>query len=95
LKIDQSFVSALADGEDEALVRSIIDLAHNLKLGVVAEGVESEAIRERLMNLGCDYAQGHLYSAAAPVDAITAWMAEHKAPSRGRSAGRAKGAPLR
>jgi diguanylate cyclase (GGDEF)-like protein len=92
LKIDKSFVTALAEGEDEALVRSIIDLAHNLKLGVVAEGVESEAIRERLMNLGCDCAQGHLYSAAAPASAITAWIAEHTTRSRPQSVQRAESA---
>jgi EAL domain-containing protein (putative c-di-GMP-specific phosphodiesterase class I) len=59
LKIDQSFISGLSQGEDEALVRSIIDLAHNLKLEVVAEGVESQALCDRLRDLGCDHAQGH------------------------------------
>jgi diguanylate cyclase (GGDEF)-like protein len=65
LKIDQSFVAGLAQGEDEALVRSIIDLAHNLKLEVVAEGVESAAVCERLRALGCDHVQGHLISEPA------------------------------
>jgi diguanylate cyclase (GGDEF)-like protein len=63
LKIDQSFIAGLAGGEDEALVRSIIDLAHNLKLEVVAEGVESAVVWQRLAALGCDLAQGHFISA--------------------------------
>jgi diguanylate cyclase (GGDEF)-like protein len=59
LKIDRSFVSGLTQGEDDALVRSIIDLAHNLKLVIVAEGVDSLELRNRLRALGCDAAQGH------------------------------------
>jgi diguanylate cyclase len=70
LKIDQSFVAGLTEGEDEALVRSIIDLAHNLKLEVVAEGVESRALFDRLQALGCDYVQGHFISAPAPAAEI-------------------------
>jgi diguanylate cyclase len=72
LKIDKSFVAGLAQGEDEALVRSIIDLAHNLKLQVVAEGVESGPICNRLKALGCDHAQGHYISEPAPAPAIAA-----------------------
>jgi diguanylate cyclase (GGDEF)-like protein len=63
LKIDRSFIAALGQGEDEALVRSIVDLAHNLKLEVVAEGVESAAVCDRLRALGCDLAQGHFICA--------------------------------
>ncbi len=58
LKIDKSFVTGLGAGADEVIVRSIIDLAHNLGLTVVAEGVESQAIRDRLVTLGCDLGQG-------------------------------------
>jgi diguanylate cyclase (GGDEF)-like protein len=72
LKIDQSFVAGLAQGEDEALVRSIIDLAHNLKLEVVAEGVESQAVFDRLTALGCDHAQGHFISTPGPASEIAA-----------------------
>ena len=70
IKIDQSFVAGLTQGEDEALVRSIIDLAHNLKLEVVAEGVESAEVRDRLRALGCDLAQGHYISAPATAERI-------------------------
>ena len=70
LKVDRSFIAGLAEGEDEALVRSIIDLAHNLKLEVVAEGVESQEVCDRLKALGCDHAQGHFISVPAPAAEI-------------------------
>ena len=66
LKIDRSFVIGLAAGEDDALVRSIIDLAHNLRLKVIAEGVESADVRDLLLQFGCDAAQGHFISRPAP-----------------------------
>ena len=74
LKIDQSFVIGLADGEDEALVRSIIGLAHNLKLRVVAEGVETENVRDRLISLGCDAVQGHYICRPASASTISEWL---------------------
>jgi len=74
LKIDQSFVTGLAAGEDEALVRSIIDLAHNLGLSVVAEGVETKEVLDRLRALGCDAAQGYAISRPAPAADIVRWM---------------------
>jgi diguanylate cyclase (GGDEF)-like protein len=58
LKIDRSFVANLLSGQDDVIVRSTIDLAHNLGLRVVAEGVESEEVQRRLLALGCDGAQG-------------------------------------
>jgi diguanylate cyclase (GGDEF)-like protein len=81
LKIDQSFVAGLAQGEDEALVRSIIDLAHNLKLEVVAEGVESQETCDRLQALGCDHAQGHFISEPAPAAEMAALIMQ-RAQSR-------------
>ncbi len=67
IKIDQSFVAAMAlpDG-DEAIVRSVIDLGHNLGLAVVAEGVEDLETLGRLVELGCDRAQGFLLSQPLP-----------------------------
>ncbi|MGZ5139379.1 MAG: putative bifunctional diguanylate cyclase/phosphodiesterase [Burkholderiales bacterium] len=60
LKIDLSFVKAMLEAPQNAkIVRSLIELAHNLDLKVVAEGVESQAILEALTNLGCDQAQGY------------------------------------
>ena len=70
LKIDRSFVVALGQGEDDALVRSIIDLAHNLKMEIVAEGVDSVELRNQLRALGCDGAQGHFISEPAPAAAL-------------------------
>jgi diguanylate cyclase (GGDEF)-like protein len=59
LKIDLSFVKAMLDQpQNEKIVRSLIDLAHNLELKVVAEGVESHEILSALNQLGCDHAQG-------------------------------------
>src|SRR5205085_10535166 len=58
IKIDRSFVSRMNDGGDDAvIVRSIIDLGHNLGLEVVAEGMATESIRHSLTELGCDHAQ--------------------------------------
>lgn len=63
LKIDKSFVSGLEAGsDDQAIVRSTIDLGHNLGLRVVAEGVESATALAMLHELGCDMAQGYLLS---------------------------------
>jgi EAL domain-containing protein (putative c-di-GMP-specific phosphodiesterase class I) len=70
LKIDRSLISRVdARGEDTEAVRAAIALASNLGLTVVAEGVETDAQRQRLGALGCDYAQGFLYS--KPADAET------------------------
>jgi EAL domain-containing protein (putative c-di-GMP-specific phosphodiesterase class I) len=71
LKIDRSFVADLAtSAEDRVIVASIVSLAHSLGLMALAEGVETEEQAKRLRELGCDLAQGFLWSAAepAPVD---------------------------
>ncbi|KRA13295.1 diguanylate phosphodiesterase [Acidovorax sp. Root568] len=76
LKIDKSFVMGMETGEDDAMiVRSTIDLAHNLGLTVVAEGVETAAILERLRLLTCDEAQGYHIARPLPVDDFLAWQA--------------------
>ena len=63
LKIDQSFIKELADNkDDQAVVHSTIELAHNLCLSVVAEGVENRAALDLLVKLGCDTVQGFLIS---------------------------------
>jgi diguanylate cyclase (GGDEF)-like protein len=72
IKIDKSFVMEMAvDASDAAIVRSTIDLAHNLGLRVVAEGVESEDAWRHLGALGCDYAQGFYLSRPLPAEAAT------------------------
>lgn len=63
LKIDRSFVMELTNGEhDLAVVRTILGLAHSLRLSVVAEGIETEEQRNVLDALGCEFGQGYLFS---------------------------------
>jgi diguanylate cyclase (GGDEF)-like protein len=72
LKIDRSFITGmLEDPRSEAIVRSTIDLAHNLGLTVVAEGIETEAVMERLGGLGADTGQGFLISRPLPAEELT------------------------
>jgi diguanylate cyclase (GGDEF)-like protein/PAS domain S-box-containing protein len=68
LKIDQSFVSHIENNDDDAeMVKTIIGMAHNLKMSVVAEGVETAAQVAQLTALGCEVAQGYYYSRPVPV----------------------------
>src|SRR5947207_4163069 len=68
IKIDRSFVAGIMDGaEDAAIVRSLIAMAHNLGLEVIAEGVETEAQAAFLLNERCEEAQGFLYAKPLPV----------------------------
>ena len=83
LKIDRTFVIGLGTGQDEVIVRSTIDLAHNLGLSIVAEGVETLAVQERLLALGCDAAQGFFIGAPAGADVTRQWIAE-RGPGRVR-----------
>ena len=75
LKVDQSFVNGmLIDPHDEVIVRSTIDLGHNLGLRVVAEGVETVPILERLAEFGCDVAQGYVISSPMSGTDLIAWV---------------------
>jgi diguanylate cyclase (GGDEF)-like protein len=75
VKIDRSFVAGMAEDENDAvIVRSTIDLARNLGLTVVAEGVESAEIMQGLADLSCDTAQGFHVSRPLPASALTAWL---------------------
>jgi diguanylate cyclase (GGDEF)-like protein len=83
LKIDQSFVAnVLLDEQDEVIVRSTIDLGHNLGLVVVAEGVENNEVLERLRHLGCDIAQGYCISRPLPPELFVSWLAATGHPSQ-------------
>jgi diguanylate cyclase (GGDEF)-like protein len=88
LKIDRSFVGANDDAKDDAILRATIDLAHQLGLSVVAEGVENDAAIARLAAMGCEYAQGYGIGKPIPQEQFLAWLSQY------RSAGRAGVVPL-
>ncbi len=76
IKIDRSFVMEMEESDNDAkIVHATIDLAHNLGLKVVAEGVETEAALAVLKRLNCDYAQGYYLSRPLPPDELLSWLA--------------------
>jgi diguanylate cyclase (GGDEF)-like protein len=82
LKIDRSFVSPMLQGEsDLIIVRSTINLGHDLGLRVIAEGVEDAQTLTRLARLGCDLAQGYHVSRPLPASGFTKWLDEDVNPS--------------
>jgi EAL domain-containing protein (putative c-di-GMP-specific phosphodiesterase class I) len=75
VKIDKSFVLGMgSDLGDLAVVRSIVELGHSLGLTVVAEGVEEDAARDQLIEMGCHVAQGYLISRPLSEDRLDAWL---------------------
>jgi len=84
VKIDRAFVAGIVGDENDALiVRSTIDLARNLGLEVVAEGVEGEDVLDHLRALRCHEAQGFHLSRPLPADALVDWLAGHqRAPAQ-------------
>ncbi|MFZ1992646.1 MAG: EAL domain-containing protein [Solirubrobacteraceae bacterium] len=77
LKIDRSFVSPMMHNEsDLIIVRSTINLGHDLGLNVIAEGVEDNSTLEQLAVMGCDLAQGFHVSKPMPADAFNNWLTE-------------------
>jgi diguanylate cyclase (GGDEF)-like protein len=75
IKIDRSFITdILQDRRSEAIVRSTIDLARNLELTVVAEGIETDAVMEHLTALGCEVGQGYFISRPLAGEEMTAWL---------------------
>ncbi len=79
LKIDKSFVMDMAaDPGDAAIIRSTIELGHNMGLKVVAEGVETETALRQLQAMGCDLAQGYLMCRPLPADEVTRWLRESR-----------------
>ena len=73
LKIDKSFIDDLNDPKGELFVKSMIGLAKAYGMSVTAEGVETECQAERLVRLGCDVAQGYLFSPALPEREARDW----------------------
>ncbi|WP_413456871.1 putative bifunctional diguanylate cyclase/phosphodiesterase [Herbaspirillum huttiense] len=81
LKIDKSFVMKMAQDQDDAkIVRSTVDLGHNLGLRVVAEGVESEEVWFLLRQMGCDQGQGYFMGKPMPVERFLEWLQQWRAP---------------
>lgn len=75
LKIDQSFVMHMHDDLNDAIiVRSVVDLGHNLGLQTVAEGVEDEETWDQLAQLGCDSAQGYFLAKPMPPEQFLSWL---------------------
>jgi diguanylate cyclase (GGDEF)-like protein len=95
IKIDRSFVTALcSDANDVVLVRSIIELGHNLALSVVAEGVEEPAQFLQLRDLGCDVVQGyHVGRPMAPAEMLR-WMRSERSLQHGLPHRRVHPTPL-
>jgi diguanylate cyclase (GGDEF)-like protein len=80
LKIDRSFVKELEnDSNDQAITKSILALAENLNLSVVAEGVENAEQDQLLTEMGCEYAQGYYFSRPVPADEMTVLLVKQQA----------------
>ncbi|HET8695214.1 MAG TPA: GGDEF domain-containing phosphodiesterase, partial [Aquabacterium sp.] len=83
LKIDRSFVMNMeSDVQDAKIVHSTIDLAHNLGLNVVAEGIENAQTLKLLGNLNCDEAQGYFIAKPMPCEDFAEWVAQWSAQSK-------------
>jgi diguanylate cyclase (GGDEF)-like protein len=87
IKIDKSFVQRMVrDASDAVIVRSTIELAHNMGLDVVAEGVEDETTLERLRALGCDMVQGFYLSKPLSAVDVPVWMRSSRAKAAAETA---------
>lgn len=80
VKIDKSFVQDLLTSNDSLnIVRSVIQLARDMRLSCVAEGVENAEVAARLVELGIDAMQGYYFSKPLPFDAFAEWLQAHRA----------------
>jgi diguanylate cyclase (GGDEF)-like protein len=96
LKIDRAFVSELADNRlDEVIVKNTVELAHELGLAVVAEGIEDQGAFDVLRSLGCEYAQGFFMSKPLPADDLEEWIADSDTLSALLESGRTWEEPAR
>jgi diguanylate cyclase (GGDEF)-like protein len=82
LKVDRGLITRLLEcPEDEAVTHAVIDLAHRLGFQVVAEGVETQELLDRLTELRCDQAQGYLISRPLPPAALEGWLTGWDSPA--------------
>ncbi|OUS31501.1 hypothetical protein A9Q99_02730 [Gammaproteobacteria bacterium 45_16_T64] len=85
LKIDRSFITDMLENNDDIMiVRSTLDISHNMNMRVVAEGVETEEIMEALTEMGCDIIQGYLLTPPLSIDRFTDWLEDSVFPVKGR-----------
>ena len=82
IKIDQSFVRTTARGTRPVILRSIVALAHDLGMDVVAEGAETDSDAVELYHLGCEYAQGFAFGEPMTAEAATALLSDKPTPAR-------------
>ncbi len=84
LKIDRSLITHICENpRDEAIARTTIDLARHLDLSVVAEGIETAEVAERLVQIGCDVGQGYFISRPLPAEEFVDWLAGRAALQAG------------
>ena len=80
LKIDKTFIMTfMSDEQNKSIVRTTIELAHNMKLAVVAEGIEDENTLRQLGDLGCEQAQGYFISKPVSSNDLLQWLNKYKA----------------
>ena len=80
IKIDRSFVADLNRGDGyAAIARAITSLAHSLGMEVIAEGIETQAQYQCLLEMGCDYAQGYLLAKPMLVEQIDTYLLQYEA----------------
>jgi EAL domain-containing protein (putative c-di-GMP-specific phosphodiesterase class I) len=92
IKIDKSFVLTMdTNAEDMTIVRSTIDLGHNMGLKVVAEGVETIEVLGQLREMGCDLAQGFYLSRPLPAAGLEAWLRNWDEVTGGQAQGAEEG----
>jgi len=85
LKIDRSFITDMQNNTDDTMiVRSTLDISHNMNMRVVAEGVETEEIMEALTEMGCDIIQGYLLTPPLGIGPFTEWLEDCVFPVKGR-----------
>ncbi|HBA34222.1 MAG TPA: diguanylate cyclase, partial [Gammaproteobacteria bacterium] len=83
LKIDKSFVSDMEENPaHDSIVKATIALAHALKLKFVAEGIETKGQLDRLVELGCDEAQGYFFSEPLPADRFLQWACNYQCEAK-------------